>query len=78
MTTQESSRKQIIILMSEINFNTIVSQANVYNSNINRFLKGVKFEVSADFIHFDNKDIIIITNKAAASLDLSVIKKYIK
>jgi len=78
MTTKESSRKQVIILMSKINSNTIVSQENVYDSNINRLLKDVKFEVSADFICFDNKKIIITTKKAIASSNLNIIKRYIK
>jgi len=64
--------------MSEINFNIIVSQANIYVSNINRLLKGIKSEVLANLIYFDNKDIIITTNKAIAASDLNVTKKYIK
>jgi len=64
--------------MSEINFNIIVSQANIYVSNINRLLKGIKSEVLANLIYFDNKDIIITTNKAIATSDLNVTKKYIK
>jgi len=38
----------------------------------------MKSEVSADFIHLDNKEIIITTNKATATSDLNVIEKYIK
>jgi len=50
MTIKGSSRKQIIIPMSEVNARTIALQANVHISNINRLLKEVKSEVSADFI----------------------------
>ena len=50
MTTKGPSRKQVIISMSEDNARSIVSQANTYISNINRLLKGVKSEVSANFI----------------------------
>jgi len=32
----------------------------------------------ADFIHVDNKDIVISTNKVVSSLDLQSIKKYVK
>ena len=49
--------------MSKINSNTTVSQANIYIFNINRLLKDIKSKVSANFIHFDNKDIIITTKK---------------
>jgi len=62
--TKGPFRKQIIIPMSKINSNIIVSQANIYIFNINRLLKDIKSEVSANFIHFDNKYIIITTNKA--------------
>jgi len=41
-------------------------------------LKDVKSEVLADFIHLDNKEIIITTNKASTTSDLNVIEKYIK
>lgn len=74
----EYTEKQVIIPMSKINSNTIVSQANIYIFNINRLLKDIKSKVLANFIHFDNKDIIITTKKAMASSDLKVIKKYIK
>ena len=64
--------------MSTKNSEAIVLQANIYISNINRFLKDVKSEVSADFIHFNNKNIIIITSKAVAFSDLSIVEEYIK
>ena len=38
----------------------------------------MKSEVSADFIHLNNKEIIITTNKAIATSHLNVIEKYIK
>ena len=63
--------------MSANNSEAIVLQANVHISNINRLLKGVKFKVSADFIYSNNKD-IITTNKAIISLDLSIVKRYVK
>ena len=78
MTTKGPSRKQVIISMSEDNARSIVSQANTHVSNINRLLKGVKSEVSANFIQFDNKEIIITTNKITANSDLKVVEEYIK
>ena len=50
ITTKEPSRKQIIIPMSEVNARTIALQANAYISNINRLLKEVKSEMSANLI----------------------------
>jgi len=64
--------------MSEINFNIIVSQVNIHILNINRLLKDIKSKVLANFIYLDNKEIIITTNKAIATSDLNIIKKYIK
>jgi len=41
-------------------------------------LKKIKSEIIADFIHLDNKDIIITTNKMVSILDLQTIERYIK
>ena len=38
----------------------------------------MKSEISADFIYSNNKEVIIITNKAVATLDLNIVEKYIK
>jgi len=38
--------------------------------NINRALKNIKLNVMADFIHVDNKGIVITTNNIASPLDL--------
>ena len=70
MTTKDSSRKQIIILISTNNSKMVISQANKHISNINRLLKGVKSNVSADFICSDNKEVIITTNKVAKLLQI--------
>jgi len=78
MTTKSLSRKQIIISISTNKSKAIVPQANIHISNINRLLKGMKSEISADFIHFNNKGVIITTNKAVASSDLNVVEKYVK
>jgi len=55
-----------------------MTKANTYISNINRFLKGVKSDISVDFICSSNKRLLIITNKVAVTSDLNIIKKYIK
>ena len=75
MTTKSLFRKQIIISISTNNAKTIISQANKYISNINRLLKDVKSNVSADFIYSDNKEVIITTNKVVAASDLNIHKE---
>ena len=52
--------------------------SNVYITNINRSLKGIKSEVVINFIRSDNKDIVVTTNKVAAISDLNVVEKYMK
>ena len=76
--TKGLSRKQIIISMDMNNAERVMSQSNIHITNINRLLKGVKSEISADYIHSDNKRIVITTNKAAIFSDLNIIEKYIK
>ena len=78
MTTKSPSRKQIIIHMNTNNSEEVVSQANEYISNINRLLKDVKSDVSADYICSDNKGVIITTNKVIAPSDLNIVEKYMK
>ena len=55
-----------------------MTKANTYISNINKFLKGVKSDISVDFICSSNKRLLIITNKVAVTSDLNIIKKHIK
>ena len=55
-----------------------MTQSNTYITNINRLLKGVKSEISADYIHSDNKRIVIMTNKIAIFSNLNIVEKYIK
>ena len=59
--------------MSTNNSKAIITQANEHILNINRLLKGVKSDVSVDFICSDNKGVI-----AATPLDLSIVEKYMK
>ena len=78
MTIKSSSRKQVIIPMNANNSEAIILQESTHISNINRLLKGMKSEILADFICSNNKGVVIMTNKAAATSDLSIIRKYIK
>ena len=53
-------------------------KANIHVSNINRLLKGVKSEIFIEFIHSNNKRLLITTNKVAVISNLNIIEKYIK
>ena len=76
--TKSPSIKQIIIFMGTNNSERIIAQANSYISNINRLLKDVKSEVFTDCIWFDNKEVVIITNKVVAFSNIKIMEKYIK
>ena len=78
MTTKELLHKQVIVPMSINNTKNFVKDSNIHIININRSLKNIKSDIIVDFIHIDNKDIIIFTNKIASPLDLQTIKKCIK
>ena len=60
------------------NAERIITQSNMHVSNINRSLKDIKLEICTNFIHSDNKSIIITTNKIVLTLDIETIKKYMK
>ena len=75
---QYLSRKQIIIPISMNNAKRVMIQSNTHIVNINRLSKGVKSEISADYIHSDTKRIVITNNKIAVFSDLNIVKKYMK
>jgi len=78
MISKSLSQRQIIISIGINNAERITAKANKHVENINKLLKNIKSEVSADYICLDNKDIIVITNKVAAFYNLNIIEKYIK
>ena len=78
ITTKSLSKKQIIILMSTNNSEEVILKVNEHILNINRLLKGVKSNISADYICSDSKKVFITTNKIAASFDLNIVEKYMK
>jgi len=53
--TKDLLRKQIIIFISTTNTKKVIVQSNIYIADINRLLKGVKSDISANYIHSDNK-----------------------
>ena len=63
MTTKSPLRKQIIILISSTNSERFMVISSKYVANINRMLRDIKSDIIADFIHKDNKGLVITTNK---------------
>ena len=58
--------------MSIKNRSSFIKELSAHVANINRVLKNIKLEVITDFICFDNKSIIITTNKVVNMLDLQI------
>ena len=78
MTMKGQSRREVIIPMTKTNAELIINSAHIHTSNINKCLKNSKSDTFADFIRLNVNGIIIITNKPASDLDLSIIEKYLK
>ena len=78
MTTKGPLWKQVIIPMKADNVTTFVKNSSMYIIDINRILKGIKLNIMADYICYNNKSIIIATNNIASLLDLQAIERYIK
>ena len=72
MTTKHLSRKQIVIYMGSNNVERVIVQSNTHIANINRQFKNIKSKISVNFMHSDNKGIVINTNKIAFSSDLNI------
>jgi len=64
--------------MGTNNMARIIAQSNEHFANIYRLLKNIKLEVSADYMHLNNKRIVITTNKIAIFSNLNTVEKYIK
>ena len=78
MMMREPSRKQAIIPMAKSNIELIINLANLHIANINKYLKNIKSDVIADFIHITKEEVVITMNKPVNASNLSIIEKYIK
>ena len=74
MTTKGPSKKQVIVLMNNINKRNFIKEISVHVNNINRTLKNIKMEVMVDFVQSDSSGIIIVTNKVTSVLELQMLK----
>ena len=75
MTTKGSLYKQIIISIGNNNLKKFLLLFDKYVVNFNCVLKGIKLDVIIDFIRFDYRGLIIISNKVVFS---SIINNYVK
>jgi len=78
MMTKGPFRKQIIIPIVRSNTELIINLANQQIANINKSLKEIKSDITADFICIINDRVIITTDKLANASDLKIIEKCIK
>jgi len=73
-----SSRKHVIIPMSNDNNAKLMRNLSTHVANINRALRNTKLEVLVNFICLDPLGITVVTNKISLQSDLQIIKHYIK
>ena len=78
ITTKGSSCKQVIISMDNDITKEFIKESNSHITNINCALKAIKSSTIADFIHIDDKGIVVTTNNVVSSSDLQKIEKYVK
>ena len=78
VTTKELSCKQVIVPMSKVNKKNFMSESGAHVLNMNRVLKNIKSDIIVDFICSDVANIVVVTNKVMAALDLQSIKQYVK
>jgi len=78
MTTKGLSKKQIIVLISEVNINNILTLANKHVANTKRALKNIKSNILVDFIYLDKLGITIVSILVVLQLDLLVMERYVK
>ena len=50
ITTKDLSRKQVIILMNDVNKKYFIEESSIYITNMNRTLKNIRTEVMVDFV----------------------------
>jgi len=77
MTTKGPSKKQIIVSISQDNTNIIAKNTDKYVFNINRLLKFIKSNITADFLKYFKGVDNIIPNNILSSY-LPQFKSYLK
>ena len=70
MTTKGPLQKQVIIPMNNEVAKWYLKNLSMHIININHALKGIKSNIIADFIHVEDKRIVITTNNVASPFNL--------
>ena len=78
MTTRDPLQKQVIVPMNNDVAKCYLKDSSMHIININHALKNIKSNIIADFIHIDDKGIIITINNMICPSDLQKIEKYVK
>ena len=78
MTTKGLSCKQIIVPMNKEVANKYIKNTSNHISSINWALKVIKSSIVADFIHIDDRGIIISTKNITLPSDLQKVEKIAK
>lgn len=78
ITMKGPSCKQVIILIKYELAKRFFKDLSMHVININCALKNILSNMIADFIHAENKGIVITTNNVSLPSDLQEIEKYIK
>lgn len=78
MMTKSLSCRQVIISIDFDNSTKILANSLVHIVNINSALRNIKSNIITNFIYNDYRGLIITTNNVTSSLDLSIIKNYVK
>ena len=63
--------------MNSNNKKNFIEESSAYVTNLNRMLKNIKLNIMVNFVQSDQAVNVIITNEVT-SLDLQIIKNYIK
>ena len=74
MTTKGLLQKQVIVLMSNDITKEFIKCSNSYVANINCAFKAIKSNMLADFMHVEDKGIVLTTNNVASGSNLQEIE----
>jgi len=78
MTTKDSSCKQVIVPMNNKLAKSFLKDSSTHIININCALNNILSSTIADFIHMEDKGIVITTNNVFSFSNLQEIERYVK
>ena len=78
MTIKGSLYKQVIVPMNNRLAKNFLKDSSMHITNINHALKNILSNTILDFIHTNDKEIVITSNNVFLPSDLQKIKRYVK